>query len=228
MKYLILGDGKLATEIHKQTNWDYISMDKNGIRFEYPGSYFDYLKSYDTIINCIGYTNTTDNTKTEHWKVNYIGVIDLVDICNKLKKKLVHISSDYIYDHSNSNASEEDIPVHSKTWYAYTKLLSDGYVQAVSQNYLLIRTSFKLRPYPWKVAWVDCNTNVDYIDTISELIIKIINLNASGVYNVGTKVKTFYDLAKETVPDCVPVVDDYAFERPHDVTMNLNKLNKLL
>ena len=33
MKYLILGDGKLSTELRKQTNWDYISRKKQNFDF---------------------------------------------------------------------------------------------------------------------------------------------------------------------------------------------------
>jgi len=227
MKYLILGDGKLATEIHKQTNWDYISRIKNGILFEYPASYFDYLKQYDVIINCIGYTNTYDNAKDKHWKINYLGVIDLVDLCNNLKKKLVHISTDYIYTNSKSCATENDIPIHFENWYTYSKILADGYVQAKSNDYLLIRTSFKPRPFLWDNAWIDLLTNCDYIDVISELIIKLINGEAKGIYNVGTKLKTVYELALQT-KECAPIIDEHNFERPHDITMNIDKLNNFL
>lgn len=228
MNYLILGDGKLALEIHKQTGWEYISRKKDGIDFTISDTYINYIKNYDIIINCIANTNTKDNTKTAHWDINYVGVIKLVDICNFFNKKLIHISTDYLYSGTKSNASEEDVPIHVNNWYCYTKLLADGYVQAICENYLLIRTSFKLKPYPWEKAWIDMPTNADYVDVISKLIIKLINKNAEGVYNVGTEIKTFYDLAKETKEDVKPTMDDYSYNRPHDVTMDLSKLrNKL-
>jgi len=223
--YLILGDGKLATEIHNQTTWDYVSRKKDNIDFVNPESYFKFLEGYDTIINCIANTNTKDNTKEAHWDINYVGVINLVNECKKRHKKLVHISTDYLYSKTNSFAKESDVPVHENNWYCYTKLLADGYVQAILEHYLLIRTSFKSRPYPWDIAWIDMLTNADYIDVIAKLIIELIKNDASGVYNVGTKIKTFYDLAKQTKENVIPVLDDYSYNRPHDVTMNLDKLN---
>jgi len=228
MKYLILGDGKLASELHKQTNWNYISRKKDNIDFTDPSSYENYLKEYDIIINCIAYTNTKDDTKETHWKVNYLGVIELVNLCNQYNKKLVHISTDYLYSGSKSNTSEDDVPVHVGNWYCYTKLLSDGYVQAISKDYLMIRTSFKLKPYPWPAAWIDMTTNADYVDIIAKYVIKLINLRAIGVYNIGTGIKTFYDLAKETNSSVKPMLDDYSFKRPHDVTMDLTKMNNKL
>jgi len=228
IKYLILGDGQLGTEIRKQTNWDYISRKKDGIDFTISDTYYNIVKEYNTIINCIAYTNTMHNEKEPHWSVNYKGVIDLVNNCNLYKKKLIQISTDYIYANSAPESSETDVPVHLNNWYTYTKLLSDGYVQAKSNNYLLIRTHFRPRPYPWKKAWLDLLNNADYVDVISELIIKLIKKNEQGIFNVGTEIKTLYELAKQTVPDCVPIMDDHKFLRPLDVTMNINKLKNIL
>jgi dTDP-4-dehydrorhamnose reductase len=219
MKCLILGDGKLATELHRQTGWDYVSRKKDGIDFNDIHSYIDFLEDCDTIINCIANTNTKDNTKEAHWDVNYKSVINLTNFCNTYNKKLVHISTDYLYSGTKSNATEEDVPIHVNNWYCYTKLLADGYVQAMSENYLLIRTSFKSRPYPWDKAWIDMPTNADYVDVISKLIV---------VYNVGTELKTFYELAKQTKENIQPIMDDYIYNRPHDVSMDLTKLKNTL
>jgi len=230
MKCLILGDGQLGTELHKQTGWDFISRKTNNIDFTIVDSYKHIVLEthFDTVINCIAYTNTMNNEKEPHWSVNYLGVIDLVDICNEYNKKLVHISTDYIYANSISEASEEDIPVHFNNWYSYTKLLSDGYVQAKSKNYLLIRTHFRPKPYPWKKAWLDLLNNADYIDVIVYWIYLLIYKNEQGVFNVGSEIKTLHSLAKQTVPDCDPIMDDHKFLRPQNVTMNINKLKNTL
>jgi len=228
MKYLILGDGQLGGEIQKQTNWNYISRKKDKIDFTKSNTYINSIKYYDVIINCIAYTNTIHNEKEPHWSVNYTGVIDLVNICNKYNKKLVQISTDYIYANSHPEADENDIPIHLNNWYTYTKLLSDGYVQAKSENYLLIRTSFRLKPFPFKAGWLDHLTNADYIDIIGDLIIKLIYKNEQGVFNIGTEIKTLYGLAKQTTPDCIPIMDDHKFIRPHDITMNISKLKNTL
>lgn len=221
---LILGDGRLGSEIHSQTKWDIISRKKNpNINFLNPKSYIN--NDYDTIVNCIAYTNTIDNNKENHWNVNYKFVIDLVDQCNYYNKKLIHISSDYIYSNSNQNANENDIPIHIPTWYTYTKLLSDAYVEAKSNNFLTIRTSFKLKPWIYDSAWVDLKGNFDYIDKIAEKIVFLIRNNANGIFNVGSETKTIFDLAKQTKNDVISSTmnDNPNHIRPTDVTMDLNK-----
>ena len=230
MKIVILGDGLSGKEIHRITEWDVISRKNCALDIRNVKTYKDIIKPYDIIVNCIGYTKTyihDDENKKLHWDINYKGLIDLVNECNKQNKKLVHISTDYIYANSCENAKETDTPVGLDNWYTYTKILGDGYVQAVSNNYLLLRTSFKPRPFPWKTAWTDLIGNFDYIDIISDIIVKLINVNAQGIYNVGTDKKSMYDLAIQTVPNCIAINCNLNIPI-NNVTMNIDKLNHTL
>jgi dTDP-4-dehydrorhamnose reductase len=225
---LILGDGLLGSELVKQTGWDYISRKKNDIDFTDYSTYEYLLEPYNEIINCIAYTDTYSEDKDKHWKINYAGVVDLVHLCNFSNKKLVHISSDYIYTHSKVDASEEDVPVHCRNWYGYTKLLSDGHVQLKSKNYLLLRGTHKKEPFPYDDAWAHQVGNFDYVSIISELYIKLIEKNINGVYNIGTEKKTMYDLAKRTNIDVKSVGNLVDVSTPTNLTMSLKKLKKIL
>ena len=93
---------------------------------------------------------------------------------------------------------KNDVPIHCNNWYGYTKLLSDGLIQLRSEDYLLIRCSHKPTPFEYSNAWIDYIGNFDYVDTITSLIVECINKDLSGVYNLGTEVKTMFDLASET------------------------------
>ena len=79
MRVLVLGDGLLGSEIVKQTNWDYISRKKDG--FDITLDEFNFTE-YDTIINCIAYTNTYSDDRGSNWNINYKAVANLVDYCN--------------------------------------------------------------------------------------------------------------------------------------------------
>jgi dTDP-4-dehydrorhamnose reductase len=226
-KILVLGDGLLGSEIVRQTGWDYISRKKDGIDFEYPFTYTSFIGKYDQILNCVGYTDTYSNNKELHWNINYKGVIDLVFWCNNWGKKIIHISTDYLYSNvSQDKVSEDIVPMHCENWYGYTKLLSDGFIQAKAKNYLLVRTSFKPKPFPYPEAIVQFG-NFDYVDVISSLIIQLINKNASGVFNVGTKAKSMLELAKQTNPD-IQYRGNLDNTMPVNVTMNIDKMNKFL
>jgi len=201
-RVLILGDGLLGWELHKQTDWDYISRKKDGIDFCDMIVYDYLLRGYDVVINCIANTDTYSNERDDHWNLNYAGVADLVDICNKFNIKLVHISTDYIYSGSVENASEESVPIHNRTWYGYTKLLGDAHVQLKCRDYLIIRTSFKPTTWKYDNAITTQTTNGEYVDQIADKIITLINQNASGIFNVGSpESHTLFDLAKQTKED---------------------------
>ena len=225
MKCIVLGDGLLGGEIVKQTGWDFLSRKIDGIDICNPYSYQSKLLNYDVVINCIAYTNTYSDNKEMNWNVNYKAVDDLITFCNKESKKLVHISTDYLYAGSIDPASENDVPVHLGTWYGYTKLLSDGLVQLKSWNYLLCRLSHKPYPFPYENAWTDMKTNGDYVNVISSLVIQLILNDSVGVFNVGTEEKTIYELALKT-KNVVPILKPIGV--PSNTLMNLTKIKKEL
>lgn len=220
MKILVLGDGLLGRELVRQNGWGYLSRKKDGFNITNLESYDKLgIDKFDVIINCIACTKTYSDNREEHWAVNYESVVNLVDYCSSRNIKVVHISTDYIYSGSLECASEEDVPVHLPTWYGYTKLLGDAYAQLNKRN-LVIRTSHKPYPFPYGQAWSDQLTNGDYVNTISSLIASLVLKNASGVYNVGTEIKSWYSLTKDefnTTPSKIPE------NVPKNVTMSIKK-----
>lgn len=233
---LILGDGLLGTELSKQTNWSLISRKQDGFDITNPKTFHLLLDTfrgmaqkskYSTIINCIADTNTYATQKENHWNVNYKGAADIVDFCNKWDIKLIHISSDSVYANCPTPQSEEGIPQHLGTYYSYTKLLADGYVELKSNNYLILKGTHKPSPFPFPGGWIDQIGNFDYVDTIAKIIIKLINNDATGIYNVGTELKTMFDLAKQTNPNVIPIIKQ-SQNIPSDVSMNIDKLDKFL
>jgi nucleoside-diphosphate-sugar epimerase len=227
VKYAILGDGLLGAELHRQTKWDILSRSKDGIDITHEESWAELLFPYDVIINCIAYTNTYDEVKDLHWRVNYQAVAALVDYCNKYEKKLVHISTDYVYANSKNYCTEEGIPIHSDNWYSYTKLLADAYIELRSHRYLILRGTHKPTPFPYEKAWVDQVGMFDYVDKITTLYINLIENNAEGLYNVGTALKNMHELAQQTKAN-IPAVCVDNLRIPKNVTMSIEKLTNFI
>jgi dTDP-4-dehydrorhamnose reductase len=221
LNVVILGDGLLGGEIEKQTKWNVLSRKLTSFDVNDLNSSFSGLDKIDTIINCIANTDTYSDDKKTHWDINYAFVNDLIKYCNSNVIKLVHISTDYVYTGSINNASEEDVPVHSNNWYGYTKLLGDGLVQLQSNDYLLIRCTHKPNPFPYDEAWIDQVGNFDYVNIISDLIIKLVNSGVSGLYNVGTETKTMYEMASKTKSVSKTFTPEHV---PKNQSMNINKM----
>lgn len=226
-KIVILGDGILGTELAKQTNWDMLSRKKDGIDYLSIDSWISKLDDYNVIINCIANTDTYSDNRQLHWDVNFKAVSELVDYCNLHNKKFVQISTDYVYANSTTECSEYSVPVHQETYYAYTKLLADGYVELKSSNYLIIRETHKSFPFPYENAWIDQIGNFDYVNVISEYIIKLIKSDQIGIWNVGTELKSVFNLAAKTKINVQPKLKPNSII-PYNTVMNINKLTKYL
>lgn len=226
MKVLVIGHGLLGSEIVRQTNWSYVSRKDHNIDFTDPSTYLKYLEPYDTILNCVAITNTYGKNKKEYYDTNYKAVAELSDICQELNKKLVHISTDYVYAGSDSVASEDSIPIISQNWYTYYKLLADEYIMLKNNSHLICRCSFKPNPFPYDSAWIDQVGNFDYVDVIAGLIIQLIEKDSKGLFNVGTELKSIYELANRTNPNVNKIIK--LGEAPNNISMNLSKLNSVL
>ena len=225
LSIIVLGDGLLGIEIVKQTNWSYISRKKDNIDFTSPSTYFDYLLKYDIILNCIAHTDTYSLDKDKHWDINYKYVVKLARFCKAHCKKLIHISTDYVYANNERVPSEEDVPVHAENWYSYTKLLGDAAVQLESKSNLVLRCTHKPTPFPYDEAWMDQYGNFDYVDVIAKLIIRTIYNNGVGLYNIGTLCKNMYELALRTNKNVKKGVPPAS--APKSVIMKITKLNNI-
>ena len=235
MKPVILGDGLLGQELNNQTGWPVVSRREDGFDITnidcfkilldtFEDNHTGQIAStpkYDTIINCIAYTDSYSDNKSLHWDVNYKGVADLVDFCNKWKIKLVHISTEFVYANNSSPATEEDLPLPAYNWYAYTKLLADEYIKLRCKQYLVCRELHKPYPFTYKEVW-EVQTSGDTVDKIASILVQLINKNIEGTINVGTGDKYLIELSQSGKQIQPPP------EVPLDTRMNLQKLNKTI
>jgi dTDP-4-dehydrorhamnose reductase len=226
MKVLVLGKGKLGSEIVKQTGWDYLSRAEHEITIDNFDEWKNRMDEYDVVVNCIANTDTYSDNKEKHWKANYELVTFLAEYCDDNRKKLVHISTDYLYQKSVEDAKEEDEPLFDHSWYLMTKLLADEYLKEHAKNYLICRLSHKPHPFPYESAWVDIVTNADYTPVIAGLVIELIKNGAEGLYNVGTERKTIYELAQRTNKSVLKSIAPPHI--PKNVTMNISKMENFL
>ena len=225
-KILVLGDGLLGSELVKQTGWDYLSRKKDKLNLKRDLRYAFMYTDYDVMINCIANTDTYSNDKNDMLDINYKFVVQLVNELNFSKKKLVHISTDYVYSNSIQYASEDNVPIHNNSWYTYSKILADGYVESFSNNYLICRMSHKPKPFPYEKAWKNQSGNFDYVDEQVKRLIKLIEVGAKGIVNVGGKETSMYELALKTNPKVKP--NECEHPVPNDITMNTDKIKRMI
>ncbi len=106
---------------------------------------YDEIRLYkpDVVVNCAAYT-AVDNCETDPegaYKVNAIGPRNLAIACNKLTAKLIHVSTDYVFNGEMRNTPwrESDI-VDPQSVYGASKLLGEEYVRTFCRHHFILRT----------------------------------------------------------------------------------------
>jgi len=107
------------------------------------------LTSSDLIINCSAYT-AVDNAEEfpeEAYAINRMGIIQLVQFCEEHQIKLIHFSTDFVFDgEANSPYSEESF-TEPKSIYGASKLAGEEVILQSSLSALVIRTSWLYSPF---------------------------------------------------------------------------------
>ncbi len=100
------------------------------------------LISPDVIINTAAYHRVDDCEENDQiaYNVNSHGARNLAIIAREINAKLVHISTDYVFDgDKGSPYTEEDTP-NPKTSYGISKLAGELFVKYLWEKHFLIRT----------------------------------------------------------------------------------------
>ena len=112
-------------------------------------SYFD-NNNFDVIINCGAYT-AVDRAEEEQNltnQVNHLAVKQLAGIAKEQKAKLIHISTDYVFDGTGSKPYKETDKTNPINVYGKTKLAGEKALQEIMPtNAMIIRTSWVYSEY---------------------------------------------------------------------------------
>ena len=98
----------------------------------------------DIVINCAAYT-AVDQCEVEHekaYQVNALGAKHLAIVCDELGAKLIHISTDYVFDGEVALPRREDDGVAPQSIYGSSKLLGEQYIKTFCKKYFIIRTAW--------------------------------------------------------------------------------------
>lgn len=158
----------------------------------------------DVIINTAAFTNV-DKSETEKetaWKINVGGVENIALYSWTIDARLIHFSTDYIFDGKNGPYTEDDKP-NPIGYYGRTKFASENSIRVSGTRFTIVRSNVLYGPSkygrPDFVKWVinslqkgekirivtDQIGNPTYIDDLVDAVNKIIEFKKEGVYNIG-------------------------------------------
>jgi dTDP-4-dehydrorhamnose reductase len=152
--------------------------------------------------------------KGKPWLVNVEATAAIVAACRETGKRLLYISTDYVFDGSAGPYSEDDMP-NPVGWYGITKYEGELLVAALEGSGLIVRIANPYRaPWPGKPDFVqkivkrlEDGLSVSapddqifvptFIDDIAVAIDRLVNSDSAGVYHaVGTGPMSPYQAAR--------------------------------
>lgn len=147
------------------------------------------------------------------WKINVVGTGNICEAAHKSGKKVLFISTDFVFDGSQDNYSEGDLP-KPINWYGKTKFEAEKIVLTSNEN-LVVRIAYPFRAkcvnkkdFVHQI-WQKLKQNKEiqvltdhiftptYIDDIALALKTLISKNISGVFHVvGSQKLTPYHAAQ--------------------------------
>ena len=156
MIWLIGCKGMLGTEISRQLSENKIEFVGTDIDVDITNSQalsdFANGKDISYIINCSAYTAVDKAESDEAFarKLNEDGPRNIASLANQIHVKMIHISTDYVFDGNGSCPYTEDMPIAPIGVYGKTKAAGERAVSEKLKEHYIIRTS-------WLYGWAGRN-----------------------------------------------------------------------
>ena len=207
MKILLTGGhGRLGTEL-RQLMPEIVAPDSRALDITNREHVMDVVRRErpDLIVHAAAYTNVggAETDRERCWQVNVVGTRHMAGAADEVEAKLLHISTDYVFDGEAGNYSESDTPGPVVNYYSLTKLVAEEAARA-ARRHLIVRTSFRPREFAYPVAFSDVFTSQDYVDIIAPEVALAVRhaLSISDeVLHIATERKSVYELARRRNPD---------------------------
>ena len=98
----------------------------------------------DIVINAAAYTDVDgcESAKDECFAVNAGAVKNIAESCREKNIRIIHFSTDYVFDGESNEPYKEDHPCNPINVYGASKLAGENYLQSFTNNYIIIRTEW--------------------------------------------------------------------------------------
>ena len=253
-------NGQLGSEIKSISSdysYNFFFTDRNNIDITSKDSIKEFCKTnnINVIINCAAYT-AVDKAQSDEINADLINrkaVKKLALVSQELNIKLIHISTDYVFDGKNFKPYCEEFQTNPQSIYGKTKLDGENEMRDINPlNSIIIRTSWVYSYYGNNFVKTmlrlgkekeELGVIFDQIGTptyakdLAKIILDIvpqIDNQKVEIYNYSNEgVLSWYDFAKEIMKmaklNCkINPIETYQYptpaKRPHFSLLNKNKI----
>ena len=226
------GSGRFAQSLkNTKSKYNFIYPNKKKLDITSTSSIFSFLKKIkpQSVLHLAGLSRPMiehEKNITKSIKLNIIGTSNLVNVCSKLKIKLIYFSTSYVYPGSRGNYKEHDAVLPWNN-YAWSKLGGECAVQ-MYKNSLILRVCMTEKPFVHKKAFANIKLNFIFHEDLANILLEI--LDKKGIINVGGPTKTVYNFAKKynSKVKKIFIKKNSKGNFPLKPFMNLSKLKKII
>jgi dTDP-4-dehydrorhamnose reductase len=167
MKILVTGAngqlGKCLSDVSKKTDWDWVftTREQLDITDNELVSLVIETENPDLIVNTAAYTQV-DKAETEQhiaFEINRNGIANLAAIVQRKRTKIIHISTDYVFEGIGDIPYNESRLVYPQSAYGFSK--------AAGEKYLL--ENLDERSYVVRTAWLYSEYGHNFVKTMMRL-----------------------------------------------------------
>lgn len=255
-------DGQLGQELQllsKNYPYDFIFSNRHMLDItdnQKVDLFFEHNK-IDIIINCAAYTavDMAEKNQEQAYAINYTAVEKLAKIAKQYSIKLIHISTDYVFDGKNYKPyCEEDMPNPCGVYSTSKYLGEQSLININPRNSIILRSSWIYSPFgrnflktilrltnenkTLKIVFDQIGTPTygkDLAGTILDILPKINNQSVELFHYSNEGIASWYDFAKEILDihglsNAIIPIETIEYptpvKRPHFSVLNKSKIKK--
>jgi len=196
-KYLIFGNGYLGNKFNNFLKDSIVS----DVRINNALSVESEINKYspDLVINCVGKTGKPnvdwcEDHKLETLESNVLVPVYIMQACQKLNKKMVHVGSGCVYEGDNNaeGFSEDDEPNFYGSFYSRTKILSEKILKDFNVLQIRIRMPVDSEPSPRNLLTkllrynkiINVKNSISVVGDVLRVTKELMDKNQTGIFNV--------------------------------------------
>jgi dTDP-4-dehydrorhamnose reductase len=261
-KILIVGNGFLGKNLHNVAIKNKISIEisdykKNGIDVTNIASIDKFFEIHcpEIVVNCsvISQVDECEKNPKHALNVNAYGAENVAKACKKYNTKLIHISTDSVFNGKKGMYTESD-KLEPKNEYARTKKIGEELVRKTLDNHIIIRTNFYGKNengnnlFDWILNSLENNEKITgfsdiifnplEINNLCSMIIELISSKFLGTIHLTSdeifskfefckKIAFYLEYPEELVKEGISTNTNLIAKRPLNTTLS-NKLSKTI
>jgi dTDP-4-dehydrorhamnose reductase len=148
MRWLVTGGGGMLAQdletVARQAGHDVVVLTRQELDITDPSACERAVRGFDVVVNCAAWTAVDDAEarEGEAFAVNAVGPANLARATAGAGARIVHVSTDYVFDGGATTPYPEDGPVAPRSAYGRTKAAGEWAVRAEALDHLVVRTAW--------------------------------------------------------------------------------------